>query len=90
MPDIVATQAPPFAFEALKNDFAYIILRSKMDDWIQDEVDKHERMPEETEEEQAKSRRQKMRIRHFKELVGNIDQFIAATIASKNNPKYRK
>ncbi len=90
MPDIVATQAPPFAFEALRNDLAFITLRNKMDDWIQAEVDKYEKMPEDTEEEQIKARRQKMRIKHFKEMVGNIDQFITATIASKNNPKYRK
>ena len=90
MPDIAATQAPPFAFESLKNDLAFITLRNKMDDWIQDEVNKHENMPEDTDEEQVRARRQKMRIRHFKELVGNIDQFITATIASKDNPKYKR
>lgn len=89
MTDVTAIQAPPFAFQALKNDPAYIRLREKIDDWIEAEVKRFDEMPEDTADEQAKARRQNMRVKHFKELAGNIDQFITATIANKNNPKYR-
>lgn len=90
MPEVITATPLPFAFASLQQDPAWRVLRAKMDNWIQAEVVRHENMPEESEQEIARARRQKMRIKHFKEMVGNIDQFIAATVANKKNPKYRK
>jgi hypothetical protein len=72
-------------FQLLKADPAFLKLWNYADGLIRDEEKKFFDMPTTTAEEEKRVGEQRLRVKHYQEFKGKLDQKITATIATLTN-----
>ena len=72
-------------FQLLKADPYFAKLWNYMDELIRQEEKKFFDMPSTTSEEEKLVAEQRLRVKHYQELKGKLDQKITATIATLTN-----